>query len=291
MEKKISAKNLYLIIVLVICYLLGIITLFCKDGINSIPFKILQIGFTFFPILTVLGIKFFSKDKTPWNLSLKVWKRPLLWAFCAFVPSILIIMGAILYFVVFPKEYSGVFNFGLIFGANATARTISSPVSFSITLLLITALLFPLQIFELGEEIGWRGYLLPKQIKKYGIRKAILINSTLWGIAHFPLIYFGFNYSLENTFAPWSNMLMMLLLSVVLGIIFSYVTIISGNCMYSAIIHGAINFLGEVPLAIAITNQKGLLGPNPSGLISMTFLIILAVILFIRSGKVKNMLQ
>lgn len=61
--------------------------------------------------------------------------------------------------------------------------------------------------------------MLGFQVEKYGEKKAVLINGTELGIAHLPLIYFGFNYSLDNPGAPWTNMLMMVLVCVVLAIV------------------------------------------------------------------------
>ena len=135
---------------------------------------------------------------------------------------------------------------------------------------------------ELGEEIGWRGFHLWNQAEAYGEPKAVLINGLEWGLAHQPLIYFGFNYSPDNWGAPWTNMLLMLLLCLVLGILLSYVTLKTGNCMFSAIMHGAVNIIGEWPVLCTASQESGLLGPNPTGLLSMGFLIAVSIIIFIR---------
>lgn len=57
------------------------------------------------------------------------------------------------------------------------------------------------------------------------------MNGIGWGLAHLPLIYFGFNYSLKNSGAPYANMALMLVVCVIMGIMFSYITIWTGNCM------------------------------------------------------------
>lgn len=93
---------------------------------------------------------------------------------------------------------------------------IMNPLSFSVVCVLIAAGCIPIQLLELGEEIGWREYLLPKQVAVYGMRKGVLLNGFYWGIAHLPLIFLGFNYSLENIGAPWSNMLMMIIVCMTL---------------------------------------------------------------------------
>lgn len=281
--------KLFLIIVLGICYLLGIIGLFTQSADGNIAFKICQIGFTFFPVAAAIIVRLITKDKSKWRISLRVWKNARLWAFCAFIPGILIVLGAVFYFAIFPNEYSGVFDFSGLIGTDIKT-TINNPFVFSLVCILIAALCFPLQLFELGEEIGWREYLLPKQIAVHGTRKGILLNGFYWGIAHLPLIYFGFNYSLDNIGAPWTNMAMMMLVCFTIGTILSYVMVKSNNVMYCAIIHGVVNVIGEIPVYIALTHNSSLLGPNPTGIIGMAGLIVCAVVMFILIGKVKSKL-
>lgn len=215
-----------------------------------------------------LGILEFLTGTGKFYLSLKVWKDVKSWLFSAFVPGILIVLGAVLYFLVFPNHYSGIFKYGMLSGSNAEI-VIRSPLLIALVCIMAAAMMIPIQLLELGEEIGWRGYLLGFQIEKYGKRKAVLINGAEWGLAHFPLIYFGFNYSLSNPGAPYTNMILMLIVCVVLGILFSYITIRTGNCMYAAIMHGVVNVIGELPVYMTHDMINGLLGPNPTGLLAM----------------------
>lgn len=77
----------------------------------------------------------------------------------------------------------------------------------------------------------------------------------------------------------------MMLLCIVVGIIFSYVTLKTGNSMYAAIMHGVVNTIGEIPVFCSGSLKSGLLGPNPTGMLSMTFLIILSIFLYVQLGK------
>lgn len=281
--------KLFLIIVLGICYLLGIIGLFTQSKDGNIAYSICQIGFTFFPIGAAIIVRLITKDKSKWRFSLKVWKDAKLWVLCAFLPGILIVLGTALYFAIFPNEYSGVLDLSAVLGGNMK-MTINSPLTFSLVCILMAALIIPLQLFELGEEIGWREYLLPKQIAVHGTKKGVLLNGFYWGLAHLPLIYFGFNYSLDNFGAPWSNMVLMMLVCFMMGTVLSYVMIKSNNVVYCAIIHGVINFIGEIPIYICVTHTYGLLGPNPTGIIPMSVGLVFAIVLFIRLDKVKSKL-
>lgn len=288
-DNKMQIK-IYLLWVLGVCFFLGVTAYFTQASNEGTAYQILQKGFTAFPVISAIMTRRITKDKTKWRFSIKVWKNPMLWGFCAFIPGILIVIGALLYFVIFPEQYSGLFDIGSLLGMDS-AIPINSPFRFAIVCVLISALCIPVQLLELGEEIGWREYLLPKQIAEYGIRKGVLLNGIYWGIAHLPLIFFGFNYSLENAGAPWSNMLMMLVVCMTLGIICAYVMVISNNVMYSAIIHGVVNVIGEIPVFISVSHKSGLLGPNPTGLIGMSGLVVCAIIMFIRLPKLKNAME
>jgi membrane protease YdiL (CAAX protease family) len=52
-------------------------------------------------------------------------------------------------------------------------------------------------IFALGEEIGWRGYLLPRLLP-LGPTRAMLLSGLLHGIWHFPMIFFTSAYHSEG---------------------------------------------------------------------------------------------
>ncbi len=279
-ENKVQIR-IYLLWVLGVCFFLGAAAFTAQDSNESIAYQILQKGFTAFPVMSALLTRRITKDKTTWRFSIKIWRNPALWIFCAFVPSIFIVMGAALYFVVFPGQYSGIFDIGGLLGTD-DAMPVNNPLLFAAVCVLIAALCIPIQLLELGEEIGWREYLLPKQIAEYGMRKGVLLNGFFWGAAHLPLIFFGFNYSPENPGAPWSNMLLMTAVCMTLGVICAYVMVVSGNVMYCAVIHGAVNVIGEIPVFLSASRRSGLLGPNPTGLIGMSVLIICAVVMFLR---------
>jgi uncharacterized protein len=48
--------------------------------------------------------------------------------------------------------------------------------------------------FGLGEESGWRGYMLPELYKRYSLLKSSLIVAGVWIIWHLPAFWFNLNY-------------------------------------------------------------------------------------------------
>ena len=55
-------------------------------------------------------------------------------------------------------------------------------------------------LIALGEEYGWRGYLLPKLMTKYSVFVSGLISGFIWGIWHFPAYLIGTGTPLEMSF-------------------------------------------------------------------------------------------
>lgn len=62
---------------------------------------------------------------------------------------------------------------------------------------LLSALAFSVLngLAALGEELGWRGYLQDKFVRRYGRAAGITLLGLVWGFWHFPLILLiGYNY-------------------------------------------------------------------------------------------------
>jgi uncharacterized protein len=91
-------------------------------------------------------------------------------------------------------------------------------------------------IFSLGEEWGWRGYLLPKLLP-LGQWPALIISGGIWGMWHLPVILLGYNYPLYPTIG-W---LLMLIFCILLGILFGWTRLATGSIWPAVIAHGALN--------------------------------------------------
>jgi membrane protease YdiL (CAAX protease family) len=113
-------------------------------------------------------------------------------------------------------------------------------------------------------------------------RKAVLLHGLLWGLAHAPLITLGFNYGSDYWGAPLSGILMMTMVCIVLGTWLAYVTIQSQSILPAVIFHGAGNVIGELPVLVSFLSLSPLIGPNPTGIVGMSGLIVGAVIVFAR---------
>jgi membrane protease YdiL (CAAX protease family) len=98
-------------------------------------------------------------------------------------------------------------------------------------------------LFALGEELGWRGYLLPKLLP-LGQGRAILLSGVIWGVWHWPAILQGHNYPNQ----PVLGMFMMVVFCVLFGAIMSWLYLRTGSPWAPALGHGTLNAVAGFPL-------------------------------------------
>jgi len=109
-------------------------------------------------------------------------------------------------------------------------------ISFTLAPLLNT-------VFALGEELGWRGFLLPSLLP-IGQWRAILVSGLIWGLWHAPAILQGHNYPSQ----PVLGIVMMMVFTVLLGAILSWLYLLTGSPWAPALGHGTINAVAGLPV-------------------------------------------
>lgn len=170
-------------------------------------------------------------------------KRFYLWAW--FLPVALTIIGGLftLLFGIAKLDLS----FQIIKDALANAPGGESiPIGIVVAGQIFFALtLAPLinMLFALGEELGWRGFLLPHLIP-LGQWKAILISGIIWGVWHAPAVAQGLNYPGY----PVLGIFMMIVFCILLGIIFSWLYLNTRSPWVAALAHGTTNAVAGLPI-------------------------------------------
>ena len=113
---------------------------------------------------------------------------------------------------------------------------------------------------SLGEEIGWRGFLVPELAKVTTFTKTSIISGVIWGVWHYPLILFA-DYN-SGTFA-WFGLSCFSVM--ILGISFplAWLRLKSGSVWTAVIFHASHNlFIQQVfdPLTKDTGATKYLIG-------------------------------
>ena len=198
-----------------------------------------------------------------------------------FGPSLLIIISALLYFLVLPGHFDPALT--LLQGAEVTPGAI---IMVSLLQVLIVGPVINI-IPTMGEELGWRGYLLPKLRTLFSDRLALVISGVVWGLWHAPVIIMGHNYGTSYKGYPYLGILMMVLFCVSMGIIMGYFTIKINSVIPAAMVHSAINAGAALPLLVAKVGINQVIGPTITGLIGGLPFMVVALILFVRLNSAK----
>ncbi len=119
-----------------------------------------------------------------------------------------------------------------------------------------------------GEELGWRG-LLQREFGYLGFWKSSAAIGLIWGVWHAPIIIQGYNYP-QN---PRGGVLMMIVWTLLLSPIFSYVRLRAKSVIAAAIIHGSLN--GTAGLALLVVKGGNDLTVGVTGLAGF---IVLALV-------------
>ena len=203
-----------------------------------------------------------------------------------FGPTVLLLLSGALYFLIFPGSFDPQLTTlkGMVASNGKQGLDVSKML---IVQTLIFVLIGPIVniIPTMGEELGWRGYLLPKLRIFLSDRTALIITGAIWGIWHLPVIVMGHNYGTGYWGYPWLGILAMIVFCVTLGIIEGYISIKLESVIPAAMIHSTVNAGAALPIIFAKSGYNPILGPAITGLIGGLPFSVLAVILLIKAGR------
>lgn len=105
-------------------------------------------------------------------------------------------------------------------------------------------------LLTLGEEIGWRGFLMPRLVARFG-RRGVVLASAIWGVWHAPaIVLLGYNYPVTR----WPGLVLFTLICIALGLIFSIAMLRSRSVLTPALMHATLN---QLAMAATITLFDG----------------------------------
>jgi uncharacterized protein len=106
-------------------------------------------------------------------------------------------------------------------------------ILFAATLLMIPAI-----VSALGEEIGWRGLLVPELAKTTTFTRAALLSGIIWALWHLPLILFA-DYG--NGGSVWFAVTCFAVMTVAFSFVFAWLRLKSGSLWAPVLLHASHN--------------------------------------------------
>jgi membrane protease YdiL (CAAX protease family) len=139
-------------------------------------------------------------------------------------------------------------------------------------------------VFAAGEEIGWRGYLLPKLLG-LGRVPAVLLTGFLHGVWHLPMIL------LTSAYHSDGNRLVVVVLFLatlsVGGAFYGYLRLASGSVWPVAVAHGAFNTIWSALAVLTVPSSALWMEylSGESGAITLVLAVVAVLILYCNGRK------
>jgi membrane protease YdiL (CAAX protease family) len=168
-----------------------------------------------------------------WNwrpVRYEVWAYllPIFYSFPVYVAAWLSINGSFA-FAVFAAQSSAAFGFPHWPHTATWLLTIPAYASFGVVGSMARAL---------GEEIGWRGFLLPRLVRRLGFTGGCLLSGCIWAVWHYPLLLFAdYNSGTPRLYALSCFTLMV----IGAAFIFGWFRLKSGSLWPAAMLHASHN--------------------------------------------------
>lgn len=209
------------------------------------------------------------------------------------VPIGLTVAGGVLYFLVYPDRFDPGMGYvtqqytalGIDFDADTQRGLIWVQMATSVLLAPLLNI-----VTATGEEWGWRGYLVPKLREKLPIVPTVLLSGVIWGLWHAPLTVMGHNYGMNYPGYPYMGILAMCAFCVVMGTLFSYVSLRTRSCLPAAVAHGTLNGFAAIGFYFTPGPEAidAFTGPAPTGLLGGAGFIAAMVVLLVWIVKLKR---
>ena len=266
---------------------------------NAVLYQLALIVTMFCPLLAVLLVqKAFLRQPT--GIGWKVQGKRRYWLAAWFGPAVFTALAAVLYFAVFPHrlDVSGSWLVAA-YGGEMDAQTLKSQlgvsnVSYMLQTGLLAVTLAPLinMFFAVGEEAGWRGYMMPQLKERFGLLNGRLLGGVIWGVWHWPIMLLtGYEYGTNYLGAPVLGLVVWCVVCFALNTLLDWLYEKTGCIWVSAIAHGAFNAVAALftVLTYPADAYYNVLGPTPIGLIGMLPMLAAAVWLTLRQVRQEEM--
>lgn len=221
-------------------------------------------------LAAILVTRFVKKEKIE-SLNLRQLgdRKAYLWAWL--LPALLVVIAGLLTWLLGAGTLDLSFSAIREAMAQAPGADLVPPTGVVVIQILFSLTLAPLinTFLALGEELGWRGFLLP-ELLPLGQWRAILLSGVIWGFWHAPTILQGHNY--PNN--PVLGVLLMVVFSVLVGAFFSWIYLRTRSPWAPALAHGSLNATAGLPL-LFLTGVNMTIGGTLASLIGWIPLALL----------------
>ena len=264
-DNKYSRKVVIVFLAMVILFSVVCETLYCLGGSEWLVALLMWI-----PAISAIIASFISIKENGEKYSFK-YHRSLIGIRLSHIKYIL--MGVIIPFIYIYIPYRIYWtmhpeNFGYTGVAfSVVLKDLALYTVISVFISLLTAV---------GEEIGWRGFMLPALLESIGLIKAFIIVGLFWCLWHFPLLIWG-GY-MEGT-PSWYGLIAFVLCIFPVSIIAAILTIKSQSVWPAAFLHAAHNAYDQAVFGVITYGDDKMYYVSETGFITIICAWVIAIIM------------
>ena len=184
------------------------------------------------------------------------------------LPLVYLLIPYMIYWGLYPENfaYHGV-SLGVILGDIVPVMVVG----------IFTSLLS-----ALGEEIGWRGFMVPALYERLGLNKTLLISSLFWCCWHLPLLIGG-DYMPGTPL--WYQLPAFVLCIFPVGVMAGLLTLESGSLWPAAFLHAAHNNYDQMVFQVITAGANKMYFVSETGVLTILCAWALAAVMYIRVKK------
>jgi uncharacterized protein len=151
----------------------------------------------------------------------------------------------------------------------------SGVLSLALTTIIFTVVL-------LGEEIGWRGYLLFRVAELTSGRRAALLTGAFHAIFHLPLLLLTTTY--QSAGSRWIVVPVVMITLTLAGVWYGWLRLWSGSIWPVSLSHSTFNNLMEGVAGVAIATSPAMMAyvTTETGVVTMIIMVVIAAYLLTR---------
>jgi CAAX protease family protein len=175
----------------------------------------------------------------------------------------------------------------LSFGVAATFGVVRFPglgaVSVSGVLNILIGAAVSTVVF-LGEEIGWRGYLLFRLAEVTSPRDAVILTGACHAVFHLPLLLLTTTY--QGAGQRWIVVPMVMITITLAGVWYGWLRLSSGSIWPVCLSHSVFNNVMESLAGVAVVTSAAAMAyvTTETGIVTMVITVLVAAFLLVRKG-------
>ncbi len=284
-REKLNSLIMFLIVTFGLAYILDLIILIYRFNENNILYTLLLIVRMYTPFIGVLVVGYREGE----NLRNYLKKNGLvIGRVKTIIPSLLtpyVIYGiGVLIAMMAGISVSNPVNILLMQLGSVLGGLERVSSTILLVLILVSSAINGLTIntiAALGEEIGWRGFLLEIFRHRYGVLSSSVLIGVIWGLWHAPLIVLlGYNYPMHRDIY---GVTMFTVVCIAWTMILVPLKILGNSVIYPSIMHGTLNALGGIMLLSFYSVDRliglpiGILSAMASGIVAAGYLLYLSL--------------